>query len=177
MESAQGSAGPSVLIVAPDERWGRVLEITVRLGGYRPVSRRSTEDALRVRKGEEPPIAIVFDLGDRWSAEELEAVRGLLTTSSIPAVVILPRRLAEERERIAGVGATVLSRPYAPSALYAALPPIGDQPPSSPPAPSTPAKRARSVAKAAVAPAASEPSEDIPGSGTGPAGSGATEDG
>lgn len=124
MESAQASAGPPILIVAPDERWGRVLEITVRLGGYRPVSRRSTDDALRVREGEEPPIAIVFDLGDRWTPEELEAVRGLLATSPIPAVVILPKRLAEERERIAGVGATVLSRPYAPSELYAVLPSV-----------------------------------------------------
>lgn len=124
MESAQASVGPPILIVAPDERWGRVLEITVRLGGYRPVSRRSTDDALRVREGEEPPVAIVFDLGDRWTAEELEAVRGLLATSSTPAVVVLPKRLAEERERIVGVGATVLSRPYAPSELYAALPPL-----------------------------------------------------
>lgn len=121
MESAQEPSGPPVLIVAPDERWGRVLEITVRLGGYLPVPRRSTHDALRVREGERPPVAIVFDLGDRWTAEELEAVHGLLVASAVPAVVILPKRLAEERERIVGVGATVLMRPYAPSEIYAAL--------------------------------------------------------
>lgn len=124
MESAHESSGPPVLIVAPDERWGRVIEITVRLGGYRPVSRRSTDDALRVREGEERPIAIVFDLGDRWTAAESEMVRGLLASSPVPAVVILPKRLAEERERIVGVGATVVIRPYAPSELYAALPPV-----------------------------------------------------
>lgn len=134
MESARETSGPSVLIVAPDERWGRVLEITVRIGGYLPVPRRSTHDALHMREGEGPPVAIVFDLGDRWTAAELEEVHGLLASSSIPAVVILPKRLAEERVRIAGVGATVLTRPYAPSELYAALPPVGA--PSSPPAPS-----------------------------------------
>ena len=43
----------------------------------------------------------------------------------VPAIVILPERLAAERERIAAAGATVLVRPYRPSELQAALPPAG----------------------------------------------------
>ena len=50
-------------------------------------------------------------------------MRGLLDDSTVPAVVILPERLAAERERFAAAGATVLVRPYPPSELYAALPP------------------------------------------------------
>jgi len=117
-----------VLVVSPDERWLRVLEVTIRLGGHRTVSRRSVSDALRVRAGDTPPRAIVFDLGANWTAQELEAVRALLAQNSLPAVVILPKRLASERDRVAAAGATVLIRPYRPSELYAVLPPAETPP-------------------------------------------------
>ena len=123
MEPEQEPDVPPVLIVSPDERWLRVLEVTVRLWGHRAVSRRSVGDALRVRAGERAPQAIIFDLGSRWSLEELDDVVALLPESTAPAVVILPERLAAERDRVAGAGATVLIRPYRPSELRAALPP------------------------------------------------------
>lgn len=64
--------------------------------------------------------AIVLDLAQA-TADELDVVRGLLGESSLPAVVILPERLADQSELFAAAGATVLVRPYPPSQLYAAL--------------------------------------------------------
>jgi DNA-binding response OmpR family regulator len=112
-----------VLIVSPDEHWLRALDVTVRAWGHRTITRRTVADALRMRAGDAPPRAIVFDLGAEWSAQDLETVRALLAETPIPAIVILPERLASERERIAAAGATVLTRPYRPSELQAALPP------------------------------------------------------
>jgi DNA-binding response OmpR family regulator len=112
-----------VLVVSPDERWLRVLEVTVRLGGHRTVSRRSVPDALRVREGDVAPRAVVIDLRARWSSDEVDAVRALLEGSTVPAIVILPERLESERDRVASAGATVLISPYRPSELYAALAP------------------------------------------------------
>jgi hypothetical protein len=110
-----------VLIVSPDERWLRILEVTIRAWGLPTISRRSVGDALHVRSGDVPPRAIVFDLGAEWMAQEMDAVRALLAESTVPAVVILPELLADERDRIAEAGATVLIRPYRPSELEAAL--------------------------------------------------------
>ena len=120
--------GAPVLIVSPDERWLRALEVTIRLGGYRVISRRSLADVLRVRDGDDLPQAMVFDLGANWTAQELESVRSLIAETTIPAVVILPERLAAERERVAAAGATTLIRPYRPSELFAALPPHPGEP-------------------------------------------------
>lgn len=64
--------------------------------------------------------AIVLDLAQA-TLDELEVARGLLAESTLPAVVILPERIADQRELFAAVGATVLVRPYPPSQLYAAL--------------------------------------------------------
>jgi DNA-binding response OmpR family regulator len=118
--------GGQVLIVSPDERWLRVLEVTLRLGGHQTVSRRSVSEALRLREGDDPPRAIVLDLGVDSTEGEVDAVRTLLGESGLPAVVILPERLGAERERFAAAGATVLVRPYRPSELYAALRPGGE---------------------------------------------------
>ena len=111
-----------VLIVSPDDRWLRVLEVTLRLGGHQTVSRRSVSEALRLRAGD-TARAIVLDLGVDSTAGEVDAVRALLGESALPAVVILPERLGHERETFAAAGATVLVRPYRPSELYAALRP------------------------------------------------------
>ena len=145
--------GAPVLIVSPDERWLRALEVTIRLGGYRVISRRSLADVLRVRDGDHLPQAMVFDLGANWTTEELESVRSLIAETTIPAVVILPERLASERDRVAEAGATTLIRPYRPSELFAVLPPHpakpGDAPvqaPGGPPsadAPEVPRQRRR----------------------------------
>jgi DNA-binding NtrC family response regulator len=123
VEPEQVASGTPVLIVSPDERWLRALEVTVRLGGYRALTRRSMADALRVRDGDELPQAVVFDLGASWSASELESVQSMIAATTIPAIVILPERLAAERDRIAEAGATTLIRPYRPSELFAVLPP------------------------------------------------------
>ena len=112
-----------MLIVSPDEHWLRVLDVTIRAWGHRTITRRSVADTLRMRAGDAPPRAIVFDPGAEWSAQDLDAVRALLAETPVPAIVILPERLASERERIAAAGATVLIRPYRPSELQAALPP------------------------------------------------------
>ena len=112
-------ASGQVLVVSADERWLRVLEVTLRLGGAVPISRRSAREALGL-SGTEAVSAIVLDLAQS-SGDELDVVRGLLGQSSLPAVVILPERLAGQSEMFAAAGATVLVRPYRPSELYAAL--------------------------------------------------------
>lgn len=119
-------AREQVLIVSADQRWLRVLEVTIRLGGAETISRRSVGEALRGSAIEgEPPTAIVVDLGAQSTPDELEDVRGLVNENSLPAVVILPDGLAAESDRFASAGATVLIRPYRPSELYAALWPDG----------------------------------------------------
>lgn len=113
-------ASGQVLVVSADERWLRVLEVTIRLGGVETISRRTAREALIVARGDTSVAAIVLDLAQATS-EELDLARGLLSESTIPSVVILPERLAEQREPFAAAGATVLVRPYPPSHLYAAL--------------------------------------------------------
>jgi DNA-binding response OmpR family regulator len=113
-------ASGQVLVVSADERWLRVLEVTLRLGGAETVSRRSARDAFSLAGGDGSMSAIVLDLAQA-SGDELEVARGLLGHSPLPAVVILPERLAAQSESFAAAGATVLVRPYRPSELYAAL--------------------------------------------------------
>ena len=113
-------ADGQILVVSADERWLRVLEVTLRLGGADTVSRRSAREALSLASGDPVVSAIVLDLAQA-TADELEVARGLLGHSDLPAVVILPERLAAQSEAFAAAGATVLVRPYRPSELYAAL--------------------------------------------------------
>lgn len=113
-------ADGQVLVVSADERWLRVLEVTLRLGGAETISRRSARDALSLASGDTTVSAVVLDLAQA-SGDELDVARGLLGQSDLPAVVILPERLAAKSESFAAVGATVLVRPYRPSELYAAL--------------------------------------------------------
>jgi DNA-binding response OmpR family regulator len=113
-------ASGQVLVVSADERWLRVLEVTLRLGGADTVSRRSARDAFSLAGGDSSMSAIVLDLAQA-SGDELEVARGLLGHSPLPAVVILPERLAGQSESFAAAGATVLVRPYRPSELYGAL--------------------------------------------------------
>jgi hypothetical protein len=79
--------------------------------------RRSVVEALRTRAGDEAPRAIVLDLG---------------TDTTLPAIIILPERLDSQREVFRATGAQVLVRPYAPSALYAALRPEAVKPATDP---------------------------------------------
>ena len=109
-----------VLVVSADERWLRVLEVTLRLGGAETISRRSAREALTLAQGDSTVSAIVLDLAQA-SDDELDVARGLLGGSSLPAVVILPEQLTAQSEPFAAAGATVLVRPYKPSELYAAL--------------------------------------------------------
>lgn len=111
----------TVLVVATDERWLRVLEVTLRLGGYTPVARRSMLDALKLRVGDEQPRAVVLDLGVDSVAADVDAVTELLTEIGLRAIVILPDRFADQAAQFRASGAHVIVRPYPPSALYAAL--------------------------------------------------------
>jgi DNA-binding response OmpR family regulator len=121
-----------VLVVSPDERWLRVLEVTLRLGGFQPLMRRSVVEALRTRAGDEQPRAIVLDLGTDTTPKEVDSIREILGESTLPAIVILPERLDHQREVFRATGAQVLVRPYAPSALYAALRPESVNPATDP---------------------------------------------
>jgi DNA-binding NtrC family response regulator len=114
-------SSPFVLVVSPDERWLRVLEVTLRVGGFTPIARRSVVEALRQREGDDRPTALVLDFGTESTAREVEAVREVLGSGDIPAIVILPERLNQQREAFEGTGVKVIVRPYAPSVLYQAL--------------------------------------------------------
>ncbi len=83
--------------------------------------RRSVVEALRTRAGEQQPRAIVLDLGTDTTPHEVDSIREVLGETTMPAVVILPQRLEAQREVFRATGARVIVRPYAPSALYAAL--------------------------------------------------------
>ncbi len=113
-------ASGQVLVVSADERWLRVLEVTLRLAGVETISRRSAQDGLNVARGDSEVSAIVLDLAQA-TGDELDVARHLLGENSLPAVVILPEPMAAQSEPFAAVGATVLVRPYRPSELYAAL--------------------------------------------------------
>jgi DNA-binding NtrC family response regulator len=114
-------SSPFVLVVSPDERWLRVLEVTLRVGGFTPIARRSVVEALRQREGDDRPTALVLDFGTESTAREVEAVREVLGSGDIPAIVILPERLNQQRTAFEGTGVKVIVRPYAPSVLYQAL--------------------------------------------------------
>ena len=94
--------------------------------------RRSVVEALRTRAGDEAPRAIVLDLGTDTTPKEVDSIREILGESTLPAIVILPERLDSQREVFRATGAQVLVRPYAPSALYAALRPEAVQPVTDP---------------------------------------------
>ena len=83
--------------------------------------RRSVVEALRTRAGDEQPRAIVLDLGTDTTPHEVDSIREVLGEATMPAIVILPERLESQREAFRTTGARVIVRPYAPSALYAAL--------------------------------------------------------
>jgi len=119
----------TVLIIAPDERWLRVLEATLKLGGYQPIARRSVDEALRLRVGDEQPMAVVLDLGADSGGGALDSIQTLLRERNVlssprsKVVVILPELLGDLRTELEGTDVEVVVRPYPPSRLYAALGP------------------------------------------------------
>lgn len=113
--------GVPVLVICPDERWLPVLEVLLKLGGFQPVARRSVRDAMQLRAGEARPSVVVLDLGADSEASDIDAVRVVLGAPDLRLVVILPERLAAERERLEAEGVTVVGRPYRPSRLYRAV--------------------------------------------------------
>ncbi|HYU49794.1 MAG TPA: hypothetical protein VEO91_07715 [Candidatus Limnocylindria bacterium] len=110
-----------VLVIAPDERWLRVLEVSLKLGGFVPIARRSIDEASRFRSGDERAPVTVLDLGADSRAADLATIRDLLGDPSMPTVVILPQRLDAIRDEFERAGASVVVRPYQPSTLYAAI--------------------------------------------------------
>lgn len=119
----------TVLVIAVDERWLHVLEATLRLGGYQPITRRSVDEAVKLRAGDPRPVAAVLDLGGDLRPDEVGVIRGLLSEHGIlggdaqTVVLVLPEHLSELRERFleADPAIEVLVRPYPPSALFAAI--------------------------------------------------------
>jgi DNA-binding response OmpR family regulator len=110
-----------VLVIAPDERWLRVLEVSLKLGGFVPIARRSIDEASRSRSGDARAPVVVLDLGADSRAADLATIRELLGDSALPMVVILPQRLDVARDQFERAGASVVVRPYQPSVLYAAI--------------------------------------------------------
>jgi DNA-binding response OmpR family regulator len=111
-----------VLVIAPDERWLRVLEVSLKLGGFVPIARRSIDEASRSRSGDERAPVVVLDLGADSKAGDLASIRELLGGDpSLRMVVILPQRLESVRDQFEGAGASVIVRPWQPSTLYAAI--------------------------------------------------------
>ena len=109
------------MVVARDERWLRVLEVTLRLGGLTPILRRSFAEARRTRVDDARPGAIIIDLGNDSTPKEMMAARELQEELRTPVIVILPEALAEQAQVFRNNGLRVVTRPYQPSTLYAAL--------------------------------------------------------
>jgi len=114
-----------VLVVASDDRWFRVLEVTLRLGGFDATRCRSIAEAAQQRGPRRSPRAIVLDLAAEAGAVDEVGIERLAAGATVPVVVILSAPRDALRETLAAAGARVLLRPYAPSALYAALTPAG----------------------------------------------------
>ena len=114
-------ASPPVLVIGTDDRWLRVLEVTLRLGGFTPVVRRSLADAERLRGDDDRLHAVIFDLEADSAVEEARAARRLHEELQIPVIIVLPETLADEQEMFTDAGLRVLVRPYPPSALFEAL--------------------------------------------------------
>jgi DNA-binding response OmpR family regulator len=110
-----------VLVIAPDERWLRVLEVSLKLGGFVPIARRTIDEASRSRSGDERPSVLVLDLGADSRAADLATIGELLGDATLPMIVILPQRLEAVRDQFEGAGASVVVRPYQPSTLYTAI--------------------------------------------------------
>jgi DNA-binding response OmpR family regulator len=110
-----------VLVIAPDERWLRVLEVSLKLGGFVPIARRSIDEASRFRSGDERAPVVVLDLGADSNAGDLVRIREMLGDPSLRMIVILPQRLESVRMEFEGAGASVIVRPWQPSTLYAAV--------------------------------------------------------
>ena len=121
-----------VLVIAPDERWLRVLEVSLKLGGFVPIAMRSIDEASRSRSGDERAPVVVLDLGADSKAGDLASIRELLGGDpTLRMVVILPQRLETVRDQFEGAGASVLVRPWQPSTLYAAIRAAGQRGTSS----------------------------------------------
>jgi hypothetical protein len=109
------------MVIASDERWLRILELTLRLGGLRPILRRSFAAAQRTRVEDARPGAVIIDLDNDSTPAEMVAARRLQDEMRAPVIVILPEVLAGQAQVFHDNGLRVVSRPYPPSALYAAL--------------------------------------------------------
>ena len=131
-------ASGQILIVSADERWRRVLEVTVQLAGAGATTGASLAEALSVPIADATaPTAIVIEVSAQATTTELDEVREQLRSAPWPAVVILPERLVPERDRVSSPTTTILVRPYRPSELYAAIWPL-DTPVVSPAATDAP---------------------------------------
>ncbi len=109
-----------VLLVPSDERWQRVLEVTLRLGGYEPALCRSLAEALQTDDDVPAGAPILLDLAREAGVADQDQLRAL-AAGGRRVVVILPEARAAEREAFTALGVRVVVRPYPPSELYEAL--------------------------------------------------------
>ena len=116
-----GPADGPVMIVASDERRSRTLEVTMRLGGLTPIMRRSLAEARRKTADGPPPGAIIVDLDNDSTQQEMRAAWRLQDKLGVPVIVILPEALAGQAQEFRRSGLRVVARPHPPSALFTAL--------------------------------------------------------
>jgi hypothetical protein len=109
------------MIVASDERWLRTLEMTIRLDGLTPILRRSFAEAEGTPVDAATPRAIIVNLNNDATPREMQAARRLQDQLGVPVIVILPEALAVHEHHFRRISLRVVTRPYPPSALYAAL--------------------------------------------------------
>ena len=113
--------GVPVIVVAPDDHALRMLDVTLRLGGFASMPRSSVDDARRLRNGDPRPLAVVIDLRDRALPLEGADVRTLQDELRVPVVVIVGDDPAVDRGGYERAGARVLVDPYPPAELYRAV--------------------------------------------------------
>ena len=109
---------PPILVVAADDHVFRMLDVTLRLGGFNAVPRRSITEARRLRPGDHRPRAVVVDGGTAPVAAE---IRELVAELGVPVVVVLAAAPDADRRRFEAAGARVLVGDYEPDRLHAAV--------------------------------------------------------
>ncbi len=117
------SARSTVLVVEDDPDLLRFAQVTLRLGGYRPVGAIDGEAGLRAaRKGR--PDVVVLDLRlpglDGWQV--LEALRALPGLAEVPVLMLTASADLTARERALAAGVVAyLVKPVSADGFLAAV--------------------------------------------------------
>lgn len=113
----------TVLLVEDDPDLLRFAQVTLRLGGYRPLMASDGQTAVALARKAQPSL-VVLDLRlpelDGWSV--LETLRAAPETAQLPVLVLTASAGPADQERALAAGAVdYLVKPVSADALLAAI--------------------------------------------------------